>query len=428
MKNYSRFFIVVLTMVLLVSSVFNPITASANAAAGLIEVGMNINGIQEIATVAPYLSVIILIMVGAGYVFSNAEEMVISAENLSQRLSVTTIEWAEQAAEKIKAGATHLKLLPQVKTEMNNQMGQDDPNKKIPGTNPYLLIPPTLLAMNMISQGETFTDDVSGLLAEQNELAQQSNRLLLYIGDAINEMSLSFSAELKAIKTTFTSQFVDFKEWYSAINENMKEESRQVKNKLTTINENVKEEFRQVKNKLTTINENVKEEFRQVKNKLTTINENLKEEIIQVRSKLTTINENMKSYINDLISTLEAGVLRIEAKIDSITNPNADPVAPPASGGAGSGDGGNSGNAGNTVSSGVNKGIAWFGNSNGIFAEYSSAFLVATMIFNLFVDIPIFNNLLIVSASIGLVGVFLGIALNVGNSESSAKRKVGKGG
>ena len=410
MKNYSRFFIVVLTMVLLVSSVFNPITASANAAAGLIEVGMNINGIQEIATVAPYLSVIILIMVGAGYVFSNAEEMVISAENLSQRLSVTTIEWAEQAAEKIKAGATHLKLLPQVKTEMNNQMGQDDPNKKIPGTNPYLLIPPTLLAMNMISQGETFTDDVSGLLAEQNELAQQSNRLLLYIGDAINEMSLSFSAELKAIKTTFTSQFVDFKEWYSAINENMKEESRQVKNKLTTINENVKEEFRQVKNKLTTINEN------------------LKEEIIQVRSKLTTINENMKSYINDLISTLEAGVLRIEAKIDSITNPNADPVAPPASGGAGSGDGGNSGNAGNTVSSGVNKGIAWFGNSNGIFAEYSSAFLVATMIFNLFVDIPIFNNLLIVSASIGLVGVFLGIALNVGNSESSAKRKVGKGG
>ena len=408
----SRLLICFLCCIILFSLVSKPITASASATA-TVTIGTTLG---EVAVVAPELLPICLLLVACGWWNSTTtcQKLIAKAEEVGS-LGNLIRSWSAEIAPQIIDGTSVFKIPTEVANDFNKQMDKDANPKKLPSGLPYLLIPASFLALNNLSQNELLAQDISGILTENNELAQQSNRLLLYIGGAINDMSLSLSNSLQTITSSFKSEFSKLKEWYSTINENMKEEARQVKVKLTTINENVKEEFRQVKVKLTTINENVKEEFRQVKNKLTTINENLKEEIIQVRTKLTTINENLKSYINDLISSFETGVLRIEAKIDSIVKADSDFAQPPAPG--------NDGNTGNTVQQGVNTGLGWFGSSNGILAEYATAFLVATMIFNLFANIAIFNKLLIVSASIGLVGVFLGLVFNAAQADSAARKE-----
>ena len=390
----SRLLICFLCCIILFSLVSKPITASASATA-TVTIGTTLG---EVAVVAPELLPICLLLVACGWWNSTTtcQKLIAKAEEVGS-LGNLIRSWSAEIAPQIIDGTSVFKIPTEVANDFNKQMDKDANPKKLPSGLPYLLIPASFLALNNLSQNELLAQDISGILTENNELAQQSNRLLLYIGGAINDMSLSLSNSLQTITSSFKSEFSKLKEWYSTINENMKEEARQVKVKLTTINENVKEEFRQVKVKLTTINENVKEEFRQVKNKL------------------TTINENLKSYINDLISSFETGVLRIEAKIDSIVKADSDFAQPPAPG--------NDGNTGNTVQQGVNTGLGWFGSSNGILAEYATAFLVATMIFNLFANIAIFNKLLIVSASIGLVGVFLGLVFNAAQADSAARKE-----
>lgn len=264
-----------------------------------------------------------------------------------------------------------------------------------------LYVPYDLTHLEKVSAAHIFGTDVAAQLEANNTLLQQANMLLSDLIGAFNAMSTSFSTALENIKTSFSAEFTQFKQWYVNINDTLKEEIHQIPKWLSSINTNMKNELGQLKTWSSSINSTIKNEILGVKTNLVQIKESI-------------LNDLTKT-INNLTSTLEAGISRIESKIDSIVKAESDFAQPPSSGG--------SGDSGNTVNSGVNNGLALFGQSNGILAGYTQAFLAACLIFNLFADISFFNKLLIVSASIGLVGVFLGLALNGAQADSAARKE-----
>ena len=263
-----------------------------------------------------------------------------------------------------------------------------------------MYVPYDLTHLENVSAANVFGADVAAQLEANNLLVRQTNTILGRLVNTINTMASTLTASIDNIRTTFISEFSQFKTWYVNINENLKSEVHQIPNWLSDINTNVKSEFKQVKDWLSSLNTNMKNEIKGVKTLLSQMKD--------------TAIANVNTSINNMTESITSILVRIENRINAMVD--VESIAPPPSSGG-------SGDSGNTVNSGVNNGLALFGQSNGILAEYATAFLVATLIFNLFAEISIFNKLLIVSASIGLVGVFLGLAFNAVQADNSARKE-----
>lgn len=263
-----------------------------------------------------------------------------------------------------------------------------------------LYVPYDLTHLEKVSAAHIFGTDVAAQLEANNALVSQTNSLVGKLITAVNSMAYSLYSVLDSMHSTFYEEFRQFKSWYSDINENLKAEVHQIPNWLSNINTNMKSEFGQVKTWLSNINTNMKQEFAGVKTVLVQIKDSIKNDII--------------SSINSITNTLNETLLRIESKIDSLTKVDSDLAQPPNSSG---------GNTNDSVDSGINSGLQYFGQSNGILAQYASAFYAVGLIFNLFTSITFFKNLITVSASIGIVAAILGLFLNSAQADSAARKE-----
>lgn len=396
----SKYLICLLCCLMLFSLISRPIIAQASA------VGTVAIGAYGVIKVVLSAKVLVGLIIGSfsGFVMS---ALLPDIDEWYESDSVIR-NWADQYNGSISGGEV-ITIPASVQDSIRSRY---DVNSSINISTLY--VPYDLTHLEKVSAAHIFGTDVAAQLEANNTLLQQANRLLSQLVDSLESIATSLSEDI----ISKLSKSVD---------------------KLTTINSNITNRLLGIKGQLADLDRLLDARFVDVNYYLADIPRQLegqfvdvKVHLIHIKNKFSDVNNNLvdikesilgdlSTAINNLTSKLESGLASIETKIDSVVNSITDTATPPPPSVG-------SGNTGNTVNSGVNNGIAYFGNSNGILEEYATAFLVATMIFNLFVDISIFNKLLIVSASIGLVSVFLGIALHANSSESSAKRKAGKGG
>lgn len=112
-----------------------------------------------------------------------------------------------------------------------------------------------------MTQNDVLSADISGALAEGNQLQKEGNGILSNIRSGIASLSLAIQECFQTISATFKAEFDQFKTWYKNINDNLKEEIHQIPNWLSNINTNMKNELGQVKTWLSNINTNLKMNF-----------------------------------------------------------------------------------------------------------------------------------------------------------------------
>ena len=388
MKYFSRISILVLCCAILVFIGCKPITASANTAT--IDIGIAMN---DVIAVDPMLVPFALTLIAAGYVFNNTDELIDAAQDLSDRMKPTTIEWAKKFANSLESGAQAVaKLTTSVIDDLNQGMSALwEDVKAIPKELSYLVAPQTLTNLGTLSLTDILVQDVAGILTETQTITQRMSTLLSNIKAGILAIPQSFVTAIDSLGTTFKAEFDQFKTWFVNINNNLKEEVHQIPNWLSSINTNMKSELGQIKTWFSNVNTTIKNEILGIK---TTLGQ-IKDTAI---GKVTTAVENVGLKIDSLIGTITAAL-----------TPN-------------NGSGGEDNkNANDTINSGINGMIPFFGSGKDYLAEYSTGFLAAGLLFNSFADIPFINQLLFISVTIGLIGTLLGIALNVAQSDSTAR-------
>lgn len=368
----------------------NPLVASANTTTQtFVEIGMNY---QDIVQVAPYLVPIILLLVACEWYYSNTDAIVAKAEEIWNNTSTAFHEWVMSHGPIV--GSSALKIHNSVRTEFNEQMSNEEDPKKLPEDKPYLLVPPSLLSLNTLTQNDVLSADISGALAEGNQLQKEGNGILSNIRSGIASLSLAIQECFQTISSTFKAEFDQFKTWYK------------------NINDNLKEEIHQIPNWLSNINTNMKNELGQVKTWLSNINTNLKNELLGVKTTLVQIKDNA-------IAGVTTAIDNVGIKIDNAVEAIKQAIA----GGNGNGGGDDDENIKGVVGDSAGKFMPFFGTGKDYISEYSAGFLVAGMIFNKFADIPVLNKLIFVSATIGVLGALLGIALNASQSEKNRTPK-----
>lgn len=151
--------------------------------------------------------------------------------------------------------------------------------------------------------------------------------------------------------------------------------------------------------------------------------------------------DNLQSEIVDQLQdqgkkldAISGKVVDIENKLDDQWNADVTPNDPDGSDIVGDLDDIESGLR-DSVSGGFNIGLDIFANATETISSYVTSFLVLSSILNNFMDIPFFNGILVVSLSLGLIGLLInllgsivGRARNVDarSSKSGGSKKGGK--
>lgn len=392
MKNLIRVLSLVLCLSLVLFVACNPLRVSA--VTDTVYIGTSLG---EVAAVAPELLPICLLLVACGWWNSTktCKQLIAKAEEVGT-LGNLIRSWSADIAPQIIDGTSAFKIPTAVQQEFDNQIKKDGSSNELPPALPYLLVPDSLLELDNLSQNQLLSQDISGVIEEGNALTAKTNTILTQI-------------------RTFLHNFLtEYKELSSALNKN-------ITSKLTTINSNITSRLLGIKGQLADLDRLLDARFVDINAYLANIHRLVEGKLVDVNAYLVAIKNNILTSASSLRTTISDSFEMLGIKIDNAVTT----ITQALSGGAGNG-GGDDGDkiVDGTVSNGLNKGKLWFGNSSGFLSEYSNAFLVAGLIFNLFADIPIINKLIIVSASIGLVGVFLGIALNVSTKERYNEQKI----
>lgn len=393
MKNLTRVLSVALCAVLIFFCCYKPVQVSA-----VEPVTITLGALGSLVEVLPYVALGAFLLIACGYVIETLPQLVDDI-NLWYSELPDLKEWALSVGQDLQEGT--IVIIPEFVQEAMRKKAEDN-KSKTPDNMPYILLPPNFHQLDQVTQEQLFNQQINTTLQQGNSLLTQiKNSLTGFAGNVANyfgNLGTEITNCFATLSTTFKAEFDQFKTWYVNINENLKAEIHQIPNWLSNINTNMKTELGQVKTWFSNINTNMKSEFMQV-----------------------------RDWLSGVKTSIVSGFTNLELKLEELLKPDTE-----GTGGGNSNTGTNSGTADpsleGTAGEGVNQSKVWFGASNSFLGEYASAFLVAGLIFNQFADIPIINKLLIISACIGLVGAFLGIALNVSSKESYAGKKAKVGG
>lgn len=364
-----------------------PIKASA-----VDPITMAIGALGAVAEVLPYVAVGCFLLLACGYVVQTLPQLIEDA-NLWLNSLPDLKEWALSVGQDLQEGT--IIIIPEFVQEAIRKKAQEN-NKKTPDKIPYIVLPPNFHQLDQVTQEQLLNQQINTTLQQGNSiLTQIKNTLTGFAGNVsqyFSNLGTQIATSMSTLSSTFKAEFDQFKTWYKTINDNLKAEIHQIPNWLSNINTNMKNELGQVKTWFSTINENVKSDLKQI-----------------------------KGWLSDTRTSIIEGFKSLELKLESLLKPDG------TNGGNGNNTGTDSGtadpNIDGTAQNGINTGKAWLGNVKSFLGQYGSGFIVAGLIFNQFADIPIINHLLIVSASIGLVSAFFGIAMMVNNNESMKEKK-----
>ena len=394
MKHYIRFLSIVLCFVLTFVVFAKPLQVSA-----IEPVTMSIGALGAIAEVLPYIAVAGFLLLAGGYVIESLPTFIDDVNSWLNTLPDVK-EWTLTFSQKLEEGSVI--IIPEFVQEAIRQKAEEN-NKKTPEKIPYIVLPPNFHQLDQLTQEQLFNQEINQTLQQGNSLLSQiKNSITGFAGKVtglFENLGSLIQSSVQGISSTFKAEFDQFKTWYKNINDNLKEEIHQIPNWLSSINTNMKNELGQIKTWFSNVNSTIKNEIAGIK---TTLGQ-IKDTAI---GKVTTAVDNVGKKIDSLIDTIKG-------------------TLPPNNGSGGV----DNENANDTINSGINGMIPFFGSGKDYLAEYSTGFLAAGLLFNSFADIPFINQLLFVSVTIGMVGTLLGIALNVAQSESTArsskKSKVG---
>lgn len=390
-NNFIRFLTLFTCCALLFVCISNPVRVSA--ATATIDIGLAVN---DVASVDPLLIPFALALLAAGYVFNNTNELIDAAQDLSDRMKPTTIEWAKAFANKIEAGVQTVgKLTSSVISDINagiTELWND--GKAIATDLSYLVAPEVLTNLGSLSMTDILLQDISGILTESQTITQRMASLLSNIKTGILAIPQTITASIESLGVSFKAEFDQFKTWFVNINNNLKEEVHQIPNWLSNINTNMKSELKQIKGWLSDINTNIKNEILGIK---TTLGQ-IKDTAI---GKVTTAVDNLGAKLDSVTKSITSLF-----KPDYTISPEDDEKNK------------------TFFTDGFNFfGSVNSGESESLLGQYGAGFFVASSIMELFLSITFFYDLILVSLCIGFVGALLGIIANSSRDGISTKSK-----
>ena len=418
-KNLVRSLSVFLCFLFLFVPFFNPLTVSASAIAGSVDIGLIYN---DVVSVAPELVPFALVLIAAGYTFNNTDELINKAQELSDKMKPTTIEWAKKFASSLESGGQVVakfssSVLDDIKSGFSSLFNDV---KDIPIEFTYLVCPGIGVLSNLgaLTQADLLAQDSAGLISVGNTIAQktlnklETVRLVIYNG--INEFKTLSSSLNKNIVNKITSFYHLVEGKLLSIRGHIADIYRLCEAKFVSIGGDLADIYRLCEGKLVSIRGDLADIYRLLEGKLVNVNwyladipRKLEGKLIDIRSYLKQIND--VSWLKDVKTSLSTGFSNLTSSFDDAINNIKNFFNPPP-------DVKPDTSIGNEFDDDVDGAI---GSATGSFGfiedafskltDWSAGFLVVGYFINMLTQVSFINYLINFSLALGLLALSLNL-------------------
>lgn len=265
--------------------------------------------------------------------------------------------------------------------------------------------------------------DLSPLTAAIAQMETSLSAKLVTLNTSIASLSTTFSTALTTLQTGLSAELATLR---TTLSRDLATLNTSIGTLNNTIYDRVIQNLEQIKIYQINVRDTLHTELLKIASYEATINTNMKDYLQDVKDGLASLQKNtvyrlqtVETAIKNLPTTLTTLDDEILAKLEIVTDttvalpdeydPEDDDEKKPLFG---------------AIFSGFSIGDDYFGASIENFEAEAAGLLVAAKIFNLYADVVFIKKLLIASASIGIVGALLGMALDVtGYSVSNYRRR-----
>lgn len=428
-KPLCRFFICLVCALTLVGLFCRPITASASAAVAAVEVGLSSGAA---ATVLPEIALIMLLLLGAGYVIDSIEDLINDAQTLYNENGYVQ-RWSYTYASAGIGSLTQVYYDEETRLAVNEYIGgnlpglpPDDDDRKY-----FLAMPATFMMLDTLQTGSLIMYDKATLAAvldnkalimANNALAVETNSAVLGMQGSMAELVLivgGASAVLKTMSNKLQEQLSASNRWFQIINNNMMDYTNKVKSEVYWLREYLVGRLDTMYNFLVNrmdrglelshaINQNLMRYTNMINSSIT----NLRTSLVTYQSGIHTYTFTMKNTLSKLSDQLAVSVPGIVPSFaPAIDNAQLWQEV-----------------VGNQNDDGKKSIPIWLDLGNDVLTDYATPVLASTSVLSKFFAIPLISDLVHFSLALGIFALLvnLGNTIVSKNGENTVKGKRAK--